>query len=37
MYVEPYTTCQDCGQPLEATTVYQRHAYCGECNRATLA
>lgn len=37
MYVEPYRSCQDCGQTLDQTTMYRRHAYCTECNALTLA
>lgn len=36
MYVEPYQTCRDCGQTLETTTMYRRHAYCVNCNRTLL-
>lgn len=33
MQVQPYQTCQDCGAPLQTTTVYRRHAVCGECTK----
>ncbi|MDR5656886.1 hypothetical protein RH831_06795 [Halodesulfurarchaeum sp. HSR-GB] len=32
MRTEPYQKCQSCGRPLEHSTVYRNHAYCGQCS-----